>query len=698
MKRSRSLLLLVLLALCVIAADCGGTESTDEPPDDVSEVDLPSETPTPTNTPVTPTPTVTLVPSATPTHTPSPTPTADPTQAARAACLTEIMTVTLCVNRDLIAITFPDGAPNHQIVNNSDPATLWRDPNTLASFGPGVTLLHNYFTRPENCPLGTACVLHSLMIEFPSQEAALAFFEQVTATGMPGETVVAVPNAQAWDASKCATGTRASSAAGAPPFAVGYCSVSLGTLHWGFNLSAYETLPDGFVTEGISTTLSTTHNYLSAWQTRRTGAAPVEIRWLTGLGAVNAQEASAVQQVVADFNASHPVYQLTVDYVISPTVYNTLDAQIAANDPPDIVGPIPLSFTLGSSHQWLDLAPLIEASGHDLTRFDPALIDRYRTKGGAQIGLPFAVFPSMTYYNRALFDEAGLNYPPQAYGEAYILPDGSAAEWNFDTLAEVAQLLTLDANGNNATEPAFDPSRIVQYGFAPQNQDPRVIGSYFGAASLIAPNGQTVEIPQAWNTAWHWVYDGLYSDHFIPDLGTQASDPFGSGNPFNAGKVAITLAPLGYTCCLSGLGGNWDLAAVPSYNGQTTAVLDGDTFHILTSSPNPEAAFEVLTYLVGDAAPELLPLTGGLPADPALRDAYFDGLDAQFPHGVNWQVAVDSLAFADDPSFAGDLPNYASAMQRLDGFRIRLFGTAGLNLEAEIEALEADLQALADAD
>jgi multiple sugar transport system substrate-binding protein len=405
-----------------------------------------------------------------------------------------------------------------------------------------------------------------------------------------------------------------------------------------------------------------------------------------------------VQQVVAEFNASHPARELTVNYVISPTFKGALASQIAAGNPPDIVGPVNFPLSANDGEQWLDLAPLIDVSDNDLSQIDPALLELYQTEEGAVTGLPFAVFPSVTYYNRTLFDEAGLNYPPQAYGDPYLLPDGSQTEWNFDTVAEIAQLLTLDANGNNATDPAFDPANIVQYGFAPWNQDPRVIGSAFGAAALIAPDGQTVVIPEPWRAAWHWYYDGVWSDRFVPDLAVLEGDRFDGANPMTSEEVAMLLADLGYVKHLNGADGTWDLAPVPAYNGQTTVVLEANTFHILESSPNPDAAFDVLTYLLDDAAPQLLPLSGGLPARTALQGNYLDGLDAQFPHGVNWQVAMDGLAFAGVPSDAGAMPNYDNALQRLDGFRIQLFGTEGLDLDAEIARLEAELQAVVDAD
>ena len=65
--------------------------------------------------------------------------------------------------------------------------------------------------------------------------------------------------------------------------------------------------------------------------------------------------------------------------------------------------------------------------------------------------------------NVDLFDEAGLNYPPSSFDEKYVMPDGSEVDWNYDTVAEIAKILTVDANGNDATSADFDPGNIVQY-------------------------------------------------------------------------------------------------------------------------------------------------------------------------------------------------------------------------------------------
>jgi hypothetical protein len=223
----------------------------------------PTALPTHTHTPVPPTNTPT--PSATPTDSPTPDLTAT---ALVDACLDEFEDLKECLNDIALGHIFDDVLPDHRIVDNADPTTLYRNEAVLTLLGAdGAILRHNYYTRPENCPTTLACVLHVLVIKFPSQEAALEFFDLVAGdgTGMPEETIIPVPNAEVWDDSKCATGTRPS-AEGAPPFAVIYCSVSLGSVHFGFNLSSYEDLPDGFVDVLLLILLTAIHQALETAQ------------------------------------------------------------------------------------------------------------------------------------------------------------------------------------------------------------------------------------------------------------------------------------------------------------------------------------------------------------------------------------------------------------------------------------------------
>ena len=68
------------------------------------------------------------------------------------------------------------------------------------------------------------------------------------------------------------------------------------------------------------------------------------------------------------------------------------------------------------------------------------------------------------------------------------------------------------------------------------------------------------------------------------------------GVPFCDGKVAMAENFLWSTYCMAGAGDNWDIAAVPAYNGTQTAAFNADTFRIWKDTKNPDAAFQVLTY------------------------------------------------------------------------------------------------------
>lgn len=414
------------------------------------------------------------------------------------------------------------------------------------------------------------------------------------------------------------------------------------------------------------------------------------VRWFVGLGAGGQPEQIAAQEAAVErFNESQDAIYLALEIVQNETAYDALATQIAAGNAPDIVGPVGVKGLGSFAGQWLDLSDLIAANNVDLAQYDPALVQFYNFAGEGQIGLPFGVFPSFIYYNKELFDEAGLPYPPQAFGEQY---DGD--EWNMETLRELGLLLTVDANGNDATMPEFDPEQIVQFGFVPQwGDDPRAIGTMFGAASL-NEDGQAV-IPDNWLAGWQWYYDGMFSDHFIPNQAWLDSELLG-GNAFSSGNVAMGYSHLWYTCCIDAEKvQSWDIAVMPSYNGEVTAKLHADTFSILKDTKNPEAAFTVLQYLLNST--DLLGAYGAFPAQQSLQPAFFESLDEKFaPNKVNWQVAVDSLAYPDNPNHEAGLPNFLKAQDAITAFGTLLRSTPDLDVRGEATKLRDELQGIFD--
>jgi multiple sugar transport system substrate-binding protein len=430
----------------------------------------------------------------------------------------------------------------------------------------------------------------------------------------------------------------------------------------------------------------------------------IQVRWFVGLGAGSDEPTFAPQQAVVDeFNASQDSIELVLEIVDNDAAYDTLATQIAAGNAPDIVGPVGIRGRDSFKGAWLDLQPLLDKNNYDLSDFDPALVEFYQVKEEGQLGVPFAIFPSFIIYNADLFDEAGLPYPPVEYGQPYVDENGVEKEWNMDTLREVSMKLTVDANGNDATSEEFDPEQIVQFGFMNQWTDPRGIGTFFGSGSLVADDGATAQIPANWETAWEWTYKGWWEDYFIPNGPYGGADFLqGPGGPFSSGNLGMIHMHMWYvaTWALGEVDWNWNLAATPSYNDVVTSKMHADTFGILKGSKNPDAAFEVLTYMLSaEAAPKLLNIYGGMPARLSLQGDYFATYgETNFPgKDINWDVVVDSMAYADNPNHESYMPSFQETTDRYNEYWNLLANTPGADFEAETAKLLTDLQKIFDA-
>jgi multiple sugar transport system substrate-binding protein len=436
-------------------------------------------------------------------------------------------------------------------------------------------------------------------------------------------------------------------------------------------------------------------------------AGDVEIRWFCCLGGGDAPEQVAVEQAVAEaFNAANPGIHVTFEAVPYAGARDARSTQIASGNGPDIVGPVGIGGAEAFHGQWLDLQPYIDKNSYDMSQFPESTVSLYNVGGEGQTGIPFAVYPSALFYKADLFKEAGLAEPPHEWGGTYTMPDGSVVPWDYDAARKLGQLLTVDKNGKDATQDGFDPENIVQWGFEPQRDDLRQVGAYWTAGQLAGgTDGKTAQIPESWATAWKWFYDGIWKDHMSmtgPQFQSTELNP--NGYPFFTGNVAMSENYLWSTYGVADAGTDWNLAATPSFNGQTTAAFNADTFRILKDSKHPDEAFKVLTYLLGEGSEQLLTTYGGMPARPAEQDAFFETLQNQtgddgkplYPQKIDWNVAKEGVNHADVPNFESYMPAYNESLDLLNTFGTKWQATPDLNLDTEIDALKTQLQAIWD--
>lgn len=428
-------------------------------------------------------------------------------------------------------------------------------------------------------------------------------------------------------------------------------------------------------------------------RTSAEGCAPgsTQVVWYIGLGAGTQPNDVEKEKAWADkYNKSQTeaCVILQVVYNTGTNSYDALKAMVAAGQAPDIVGPVGKAGRASFQGSWADVEPLAKAAGFDLTKYDPALLE-FTKDEGVLVGIPFALFPSFLFYNKSLFDEAKLPYPPHKVGEKY---DGK--DWNLDTFTELAQKLTVDANGEDATSANFDPKNVKQFGFFEQWTDARGLGAFFkGGLPYNEKDPTTAVIPDAWKQAWKWYYDGVWKNNFMPNADYQNSDLLGKGNTFGTGNVGMVWSHTWYTCCFDLSKMNWDIAVVPTIDGSITAKLHGDTFAIMKDSKVQDVAFKVLSKMVVDA--DLYQIYGGMPADPAARPQFFAAFDQRTaPNKIDWAVAEEMLKYPDLPNHESWLPNLVKANGLFGAFRTLMDQTPDLNMDEAIAKLQADLDAV----
>lgn len=422
-----------------------------------------------------------------------------------------------------------------------------------------------------------------------------------------------------------------------------------------------------------------------------------KVVWFVGLGTGgNAAQIPIQKAAVERFNKSQDKIELVLEVVDNTGGAGkaALATRIAAGNAPDFVGPVGTDGYVSFRGQWVDMAPFIAKYKPDLSGMDPALLKVYASGIGGTVreGIPYAVYPSFIFYNKDLFDEAGLPYPPTKFGEQY-----QGKPWDWNALRALAMKLTLDDAGKDATEAGFNAKKIVQFGFVNQwNTGLRAIGTTFGAASMDDDKGNVL-IPENWITAWKWYQEGIWKNRFMPSREEMDQEVFGKGNNFNSGKFAMGYTHLWYQCCLDGGDKakvkHWGVAVVPNYNGKYTAKLHADTFRILKASKNPEAAFQAMWWLMQQT--DLLKTYGAFPADEKLQDDFIKDVNAKYALNakINWQVVKDSLKYPDLPNHEEWLPNYIKSNDVIGKLETQLFADPNLDLTKAIAAMKAELQA-----
>lgn len=163
-------------------------------------------------------------------------------------------------------------------------------------------------------------------------------------------------------------------------------------------------------------------------------------------------EAASVQTVADQFNGSQDRIEVTVMAIPNEEYTTKLNTMAAAGELPDC--------GIMNENGVLDFASkglLADVSGM-YAGSDSKPMDSITFKSeGTPVAYSAANEILFMYYNKDMFDKAGLPYPSAT----------EAMTW--EEFVETAKKLTLDKNGKTPNDAGFDPESIVQYGCVVDN-------------------------------------------------------------------------------------------------------------------------------------------------------------------------------------------------------------------------------------
>jgi multiple sugar transport system substrate-binding protein len=356
-------------------------------------------------------------------------------------------------------------------------------------------------------------------------------------------------------------------------------------------------------------------------------------------------QTAAYQQCADAFHAANPTVTVKITQTAWTQYWQNLTTQLASGSAPDVwtdhVSYYPQFVT---SNQILDIQPLVDRDKVDLTQYQNGLADLW-TKDGKRYGLPQDWDTMALVYNTTLLSKQDIK-----------ANDLNELTWNpgdGGTLEQVIAKATVDKNGHNGLDPAFDKNNVKVYGFLPEWAD----GSQGqnGWGDFAVSNGFTFLDKNPWGTHYNfddpklaetinW-YKHVVDKGYAPKFEKQST--IGRDAVMDAGQGAITIT------------GSWTINAYLSTTakqkyafaplptgpaGRKTAI-NGLSDAIYAGTKHQEQAWQWVKFLGSSACQDRV--ADNAIVFPAIKQAAQKALAAHQAKGQDVHVFTDEAAATD---------------------------------------------------
>ncbi|MDR1077390.1 MAG: sugar ABC transporter substrate-binding protein [Propionibacteriaceae bacterium] len=366
------------------------------------------------------------------------------------------------------------------------------------------------------------------------------------------------------------------------------------------------------------------------------GSASVEITMTIWGGDT---DKSTMEQRLALAKEKYP--DITVKLNLIAEDYDTkVQTMFAGGTAPDIMETAEGVNVYSSKGQLEDLTPYFQAEGVDpVESFGQGSVNTYSTDGKLWAA-PDRSGAAVVYYNKDLFDQAGVSYP--------------TADWDWQTFRDAARRLTVK-----------DGDTTTVWGYAAGDWWPWYMSwIYQNGGRILDDSGQPVANSAENIEALTFYNDMVFTDHSAPSPLDYADAGLDNGSPdplFAQGKLAMEVTGFWNIASLKDSGLNWDIA--PMWHGQDKAVpAFSNALAVASSSKNKEAAAKIVTFLTSAAGQKPIAETGlDVPANlQAVADPSFQN-PAWNTAGVDLSAFTSSAADVYAPPFVPEWNKIQSA-------------------------------------
>lgn len=368
-------------------------------------------------------------------------------------------------------------------------------------------------------------------------------------------------------------------------------------------------------------------------------------------------EQAAYRGVVERFETLNPDVDVEMTALPGKSDFVTrLTTDFAAGAPPDV---FLLNYRrLAQFHNKDGLQPLgplmAQSTMLDEAGYYPIALDAFRDSSGTLVCIPQNISSQVVYYNRDLFDAAGLPYP-----------DGS---WDWAAFRETARALTLpDANGDGEADQfglGLEPTILRMAPFVWQNGG-RLVDDWVAPTGFVLDSAESIE-------AMSFVINLSVRDGVVPNANQEAVQTH--GDRFLSGNIAMYVNSRRITPTVREVVDfAWDVVPLPR-GEQAATVLHSDGYCMARQSSVQDAAWRFIEFAVSEEGQQIasklgrtVPSLQSVATSPFFLDSTQSPANAQawldvvpelrlLPKLENWPAIERTAAIEFELAYLGQKP------------------------------------------